>query len=87
MNLKVTSWRTTAYGLSAIAYVAIKAIVLPLLDSDPETVPNVREVLEALAMNGESILLGLGLGKAHDSLVAAKRQREADAALRRTGVQ
>lgn len=75
--MKVVSWRTAALGAAAVGYVVLKAIAIPLLDDDPATVPNFREVLEALIQNGEIILVSLGLGVARDNVVTSDQVKNA----------
>ena len=60
--MKIASWRTAAFGAATILYVGLKAVAIPLLDDDPATLPNFREVIDALLNNGDAILLAIGLG-------------------------
>jgi len=71
--MKVVSWRTAGLGAAAVLYVVLKAVAIPLLDDDPATLPNFREVIDALLSNGEAILLALGLGVARDNVVSSQQ--------------
>ena len=71
--MKIISWRTASLGAAAVLYVALKAVAIPLLDDDPATVPNFREVIEALLSNGEIILVSLGLWVARDNVVSSQQ--------------
>lgn len=90
--MRIVSWRTTALGVAGIVYIALKAAVIPLLDDDPATVVNIREVIDALLNNGEVILLALGLGVARDNVVSSQQvgirpdaaDSQADAAIARS---
>ena len=70
--MKIVSWRTAAFGAASILYVGLKAVAMPLLDDDPATVVNFREIIDALLTNGEVILLALGLGVARDNVVSSQ---------------
>lgn len=71
--MKIVSWRTAALGAAAVLYVGLKAVAIPLLDDDPATLPNFREVIDALLSNGDAILLALGLGVARDNVVSSQQ--------------
>jgi len=60
------SWRTTTSGVLTIIVAAINLIALPLLDTDPNTVPNYAGFIALL-------MPALGLLMARDNKVSSEQ--------------
>lgn len=70
--IKVASWRTTALGVVSLLLIAGRAVAIPLLDDDPETLPNFRLLLEAAIDWSPVIAVGLGLMVSRDNKVSSQ---------------
>lgn len=72
------SWKTTLAGW-AVLLVAVGNFTIALVDNDPTTKPDPKEIIDALTLLGLAIPAWIGLLLARDKSVSTEEQRRVSA--------